>query len=260
MGKDVREDRYVIAVPLKGEVAKHYFNKTISNPAERDVPAFQKYWKFNEKTGEINGSSTYLTLRLARELGKDSFWIPSVSEARALDKAGKLKNGVYSDYGIAVFDDSEPNKKTAKTLIEQAKSMKLVLPLLVPFSSLDYQLDRESDFGIALSLSDAKGIISGEDAVKLLEQFDYKSNSSVCRLDRGRYGDWVANWDGLDDSYFNGRAGFVCGEAAHADLAEAHKKLVKRKYAQKSKEFEEQIKSLREQSERDEVEFAKQLV
>lgn len=245
-------ERYVVAFPFRGEIARECFEKTLVNPVERDVPAFQKYWKFNEETGEINGSSTCLALRLDKRLREDGLWIPSVPEARALDNMGRLKNRVYRDFGIAVFDDSAPNQKTAKALVGQAKSMKLPLPLLVPYKSLDYQLDKESDSGIAPSLFDAKWIISGEDAVKMLEKFNYVERTSVRWLGRDRNGDWVACLGSLGGSDDDGRVDFVCGEAARADLVEAHKKLIGRKYAQKALK-------LQEQKEKESAEFASSL-
>ena len=61
---DKIEKKVVVAFPFQGNIAKHYFDQTISNAEESKVEGFNGHWEFNDKTGLIEGSSTLLTLRL----------------------------------------------------------------------------------------------------------------------------------------------------------------------------------------------------
>ena len=51
IGKE--EDKVRFAFPLKGDVAKHYFDKS-PGAKRRDVEGFNRHWEYNPKTGKWN--------------------------------------------------------------------------------------------------------------------------------------------------------------------------------------------------------------
>jgi len=229
-----KKDKVVFAFLFKGEITKHYFDKTLANKEENKVDGSKRFWKYDPKKGLITGSSTILTLRLDEELRTDGLWIPTAEEAMFLDKNKKLPNNVYRDYGIVVFNDDNPNKDVAKRLIKEANKRVYQLPILVPFKAL-----KLIKTGTQISFNkDAEAIISGEEAKQYLEnEFGHKGESGVCRLYRGRNGDWGAYWNGLDYSDDVGRVDFVCGEATRPDLTTAYENLIKRQYDVQIKEL-----------------------
>ena len=203
------------AFPFKGEVARHYFDKTLANPDERDVEGFKGCWKYDSKTELIHGSSVFLTLRLDKVVRKEDLWIPTLEEARLLDKKGKLSNGVYRDFGVVVYSQGEPNQRVAKEIRSQTKRK---FPLIVPFSALDYRVDSEFPNGVAVFLSDNQDEIkSGKKAQEIFSNC-YTRDSGACRVSQDRDGDWGAGWLGLDGSGGDGRVDWMCGEATRSDL------------------------------------------
>lgn len=241
IGKSGR-DSYVYAVKPSLDVQKQFYEASISNPEDADIPVFQRYWKFNEEQG-IRGSSAFLALRLdQRALRPNGLWIPGLLEAKVLESQGKLENGLYRDNGITVYSDAQPNKEVAETLIPQAAELDLELPLVVPFRALDYAPTRENGLDISFAES-PKGIISGKEAQDKISSFYFKENFGVHGLGRFGYGCWVAHWDKLDDSCDGGRVDWVCGEATHEILEKAHPELSERKYGERIKELREEQKS-----------------
>ena len=230
-------DSIAFAFPLKGETAKHYFDKTLANPEERDICGFQEHWKYDDKSGLITGSSTFLALRMDEAVRSDGFRIPTPQEARQLDAEGRLSNGVYRDFGMAVYNDGNPNQEIAKEIISQAGERKL--PLIIPFNALAQRVDESFPQGLVITPSgDPKGIISGDEARQYInDNFNYKGNSGARGLGRVRDGRWVAYWDGLDFSNDGGRVDWLCGEATRADLETAHKAMSDRQYGGKIKEL-----------------------
>ena len=213
-----KKDKVVFAFLFKGEITKHYFDKTLANKEENKVDGSKRFWKYDPKKGLITGSSTILTLRLDEELRTDGLWIPTAEEAMFLDKNKKLPNNVYRDYGIVVFNDDNPNKDVAKRLIKEANKRVYQLPILVPFKAL-----KLIKTGTQISFNkDTEAIISGEEAKQYLEnEFDYKGESGACRLGRSGIGNWYADWNRLDISNGGGRVDFVCGEATAKNLETA---------------------------------------
>jgi hypothetical protein len=211
--------RYISTKPLKGDEAKAVYEE-VSGRIKKDfknAPVFKQYFQFNEQSEEINGSSTYLGILINNALSKNSLWIPTIQEAKQLDVSGKLSNGVYRDFGMAVYSEKSPNQEVAKRLIEEAKKRGRELPVLAPFKALDI-----IKTGVKISFKkDAEGIIFGEEAKQYLEQFNYKGNSGACGLCRDGDGDWDAIWDALDGSDSGGRVDFVCGEATAKNLEES---------------------------------------
>lgn len=212
-------ERFVYAKPLKGNFAKSVYNETRARAAKdfKNAPAFNGYWKFNEKTEEINGSSNFWVLMANKVLRKHGLWIPSFREAKALERKHLLKNGVYRDYGNAVYNSQNPNSEIAGGLVAQAKKRGLALPILLPFKALDIK-KANNRFGAKIVLTkEAEGLISGQEAVEALKEFNYRANAGARRLDRYDAG-WNADWYDLDGSDDAGRMDFVCGEATQKSL------------------------------------------
>jgi len=236
--KDLGEDRWAFAVPLQGEIAKHYFKQSISNPNHANVLGFQGYWNFKKELQQIRGSSTFLNLRLDTKMRPDGFWLPGFVDLRVLEEKGKLTSSVYRDVGVVVYNDGEPNQLIASNLIKQVKEDQL--PLLLPFRALDYKVDGECLNGIAIDLTqNQKGIIFGEEARKIIEKIDYPGNSGAGRVSRYRGGDWIANWARfIDYSDDHGLVDWMCAEGARADLVSAHTGMISRQYDSKIERLE----------------------
>jgi len=223
----VDKERVRFAFPFRGKIAKHYFDMALANPAERDLDGFNRHWKYNPKTGLIEGSSTLLTLRLSTKTRLDGIEVPTLEEGMLLDKKGKLTNGAYRDFGVVVYSNGEPNQKVAEEIISQTKRE---LPLVISFGALDYRVDADFPNAIAVFLAENQDEVrSGKKAEEILSK-GYKESSGVCRVFRYGDGVWGANWGGLDYSNDYGQVDWMCGEAMRADLKVAYKGVLERKY------------------------------
>lgn len=213
-------EKYVFSKPLQGDEAKEVY-KEVRGRVKKDfknAPVFNAHFQFNEQTGEINGSNTYYGILINEVLSETCLWLPTITQAKKLDALGRLSNGVYRDFGVAVYSNNNPNQKTAERLIKEANKRAWQLPILAPFKALGL-----IKTGIKITFKkDAEGIITGEEARQYLDkQFNYKGNTGACGLDRGRNGSWDADWDRLDYSDADGRVDFVCGEATAKNLESA---------------------------------------
>ena len=227
-------DKMRFAFPLKGEVAEHYFNQS-PGVKNRDLDGFDRYWEYDLESGLIIGSNTPLTLGLDEVVRPDGFSVPSVEEARVLDKEGKLTKGVYRVYGIVIFNGENPNSEIAQKIIEQAGDRKL--PFVIPFSAMTHQENRSLHYGISVSLTDtAEGLRSGRQAEEMLNSFDYKGNSGAQGVGRDSDGGWGACWGRFGSSSV-GRVDWLCGEATRAELSNAFKQLMERKYDKQIREL-----------------------
>lgn len=228
-------EKYVFAVSPSLEFKRRTFNATLANPAEKNLGVFNRYWKFNEQTGEIEGSNFYLGLRLDKAIRQEGLWVPGLPEARALDAKGKLTNGVYRDMGVVVYNDSSPNKDAAHSLITLSKRK---LPIIFSFRGLDYNINDKIDSGVEILVAEKqKGIISGGEAQEMLDKF-YRDDAGALRLRRYIDGSWYAFWYDLVGSNDSGRVGdWICGEAARTELKEAYDALDERKFGVKIEEL-----------------------
>ena len=244
------KDSYIYAVKPSLNVQRRFYEQSISNPADAAVPAFQRYWKFDEKEG-ITGSSTFLALRFdSGVLRPEGLWIPGLLEAKALESQGKLQNRVYRDCGIVVYSEGSPNKEIAEVLVPQARGLGFTLPLIVPYRALEPHAEGGE---IRPSFVEVpQGVIHGKKAEKEIGSLDYRENSGVHGLGRGTGGDWDADWDNLGDSDDDGRVDWVCGEAHRKILEQVHSKLSERQYG-------ERIKELRGQQKAESAKFRKSL-
>ena len=209
-------DEYIFARPFKGDEAREVY-KEVRGRVEKDFKnssMFGAYFKFNEQTGEINGVNTGYGILINDVLSQKGLWLPTIAQARKLDKLGKLSNGVWRRYGIAIYDKNDPNSEVAGRLTEEAEKKRWNLPVLAPFKTL-----KIIKTGARIGFSkDYDGIITGEQARELLKEFNYVGNSGAQGVDRGRDGSWGADWDDLDGSYECGRVDWICGKATQKNL------------------------------------------
>ncbi len=246
-----RRDSYVYAAKPSLDIMKQFYEQSISDPDNKNVNAFNEYWKFDENKG-IKGSSTLLALRFDKQaLRSNKLWIPGFLEAKVLCNQEEFGGGSYRDYGIIVYNYARPNKQVSKVLVPQAEELGLELPLIVPFRALDY-VDPNKTKGIKLSLLNSGiGIIQGKEAQNKINSLDhqrsfsltYKKNSGVQRLNHYLSGYWFSDWLSLNYSYYEGRVDWVCGEATREILEEAHSELSERKYGKGIRELREEQKS-----------------
>ena len=211
---------YTFAKPFRGNDAQEVYKAVkgrIARDFKDDAPKFNGYFEFNEETGEINGSSLYHGVLINDELRQVGLWFPTFVEGRQLDKAGKLSNGVYRDYGVIVYDETTPNSNVAKKLVAESKKKNWNLPVIAPFKSLT--LGNGAIIGFNQNTQD---LVTGDEAVQYLkDNFNYVGDSGVQRLYLGRNGYWDANLNGLVYSDDYGRVDWVCGEATQKNLESA---------------------------------------
>ena len=213
-------ERFVYARPLQGDFARQVYEE-VKRRVEKDfqgVQAFDPYFKFNEETGQINGSNIAYGILVNKALEEQGLWLPTIAQTKQLDAQGKLSEGVYRDLGIAVYSDDEPNRQVAQRIIQEVNKGEGKLPLLASIRNLGIEKRRDSQ-KINIILANEVGIISGEQAKQYLsEQFDYQGNSGACRVGRDGDGSWNADWYRLDNSNGDGRVDWLCDEATSADL------------------------------------------
>ena len=202
--------KYIFAKKFNGDDARDVYKAVLRRIAKdfKNAPVFGGYFKFNEETQEINGSDLYHGILINNELRASGLHLPSVTEGKSLDSAKKLSDGVYRDYGLVVYNGQNPNSNIAQRLIREAKKKEWKTPILaLSFDALKLKKDASILFS-----GDTKSILTGEEAQKYLdEQFNYKGNSGVLRLDRNSYGNWNANWNNLGNSNDNGRMAQLAG-------------------------------------------------
>jgi hypothetical protein len=193
----------------------------------------QSYWKFNETTGEINGSYLHKLILANEFLAEKGARTPTFYEGMQLDRKGKLTNGVYRDYGVCLYDEREPNSKTAEMLVKEAKKRGWELPVLAHPRSLKLS-SKGSD---VLFSDDTSLVIFGQEARDELKNFGYVGKSGVCGVDRYRGSGWLANWNDLGSSNDDGRVDWICREATRENF---DAELI----AEAEREYAEQIKVL----------------
>ncbi len=214
-------EKYSFARILDADEKRELYQE-VNEIVERDyenIPAFPAYWKFNEETGKINGSNLPILILANKILAKKNQRTLTFVEGIKLDKAKKLSNEVYRDFGLVVYSPGEPNKEIAELLVKEANRRNWELPVIAHPSALEIPSRKaNNNYRIDILFSDNDSlIISGEEAREVLKEF-YAHNSGVCRLDRGGLGFWDAGWDLLASSYADGRVDWIRGEATHENL------------------------------------------
>ena len=76
------KDSFVYSEPLRGDLARQVYDETrgIADKDYKNAPSFNGYWKFNDETKEINGSSTFLVLVADKVLSKQGLQIPQLRD------------------------------------------------------------------------------------------------------------------------------------------------------------------------------------
>ena len=242
-------EKYVFSRPLRGEEAKKVFDEVVARVKAdyEGVPAFNRYFQYNEETGEIQGSNVPYCILANQVLGKEGLWLPTIKEAKKLDKKGKLTNGVYRDYGVAVFSAENPNSEIVQRIIEQARDRGWNLPILAPYKSVEMAKSGDFPQGLAINLNDSPAIMFGEKARQYLEDsFDYEGNSGAQWVCRNTGGSWSAYWNWFVSSNSDGRVDWLCGEATRAELSDMVLDDVRKAGEREVKEVNQRIKSAKE--------------
>jgi len=222
------------AIPIVGNLAEKVFNYAsgrIKDDFSGDLMFKDRYFQLQEtKDGKIiTGSNPGLVILCNDGLQEEcELWLPTISQARILDEQGKLSNNVYRDYGVAVYNDSDPNQELAKHLIEQAKEKGFAnLPLL--FSNCDLTLEGQSGQFKPELIQSPIEILQGQEAEGVLKKM-YQGNLGARGVYRDDDGSWDADWNVPDDSNSDGRVDYACGEATRDELTEAYKEVAKNKF------------------------------
>jgi hypothetical protein len=218
----VDRDRVTFAFPFQGEIAKHYFDKTLEDHSERGVEGFSGHWEYNSKTGLIEGLNSNHLVRLSTKTSPDGIRVPTIQEAIILGQKGKLTNNGYRIFGIVVCSDKNPNQDVANEL---KKGFNGDLPLITSFRNLNYRLDDHFSNGIAITLSnDSQGIISGKEAIEYLvgNHFHLGNSAGACWVDLNGHGERGADWSRLDYSDRNGRVDWMVAEGPCTDIESAY--------------------------------------
>ena len=127
----------------------------------------------------------------------------TIAEGLALNEAGMLTPNVLIDFWIALYDGESPDTDIAQAMMAVAKSRGYTTPILASFASLGLASGGKR-YGVTPQLASENGLITGQEAVKLLEKFAYKGNSGVRRLSRCRDDVWNAGWDVDLDGFYGG--------------------------------------------------------
>jgi len=199
-----------------------------------------------------NGSLTYMNtlrgIRANRELMNQTqgkVWLPTIQEGFALHDAKLLPSGQLMDFGIALYNGENPDKQIAGKLMADAKKADYAVPIMASFKSLNLEQGGKR-YEVTPIFVSKEGLISGTDAVKILERFAGKGNSGVRRLLR-HLGSWDAYWDDLlDVAYDNCRVGRVSVVGTAKNLIELAENEVRAKYASNNKVTKKEITSLEE--------------
>ncbi len=181
--------------------------KRYGNPKE-----MQTHFEFNTQDGLIHGSELRTLILLNKYLAGRNARTLTFQEGMEEDRKGKLSNGVWRDFGVAVYSSSNPYKELAETLIGESNRRNWKLPLLVHPASLEL-----SDNGIGIYFAkdfSPELIVSGEQAREELKRFYWIADSGARRLTRGRDGSWSAYWVDVFDSGAVCRVDKVRGVAA----------------------------------------------
>ena len=155
--------------------------------------------------GSLINMSTLRGIVANNELMKDSHgerWLPTLEQGLALDNAGMFARGVLIDFGIVLYDGNTPDKEIAQKMMETARSRGYEMPVLASFTSLGLSNGGQR-YGVTPKLASENGLITGQEAVKVLEKF-YKGNSGVQRVGRDGYGNWSAYWIDCLDNFGEG--------------------------------------------------------
>jgi len=249
-----KKERYVFAVKPSKEVMKQFYEESLKDNDLRKRTEFGGCWYWGKKKGLngkeekdgddwIRGSSTYLALMFDKiVLREKGFWLPGPLEALVIKEQNKLKENEYMDLGIMVFGKDNPNISVAESLMNNADSMGLATPLMIPFRDLNYNPKPEINKLLKISMvSDYKGTIRGSAAISLL----YSNFNHIKHVDRGAIRIWIGNSYGihvgtLTESNENGTISWICGESDKETLITKYIQIIKKDKEDKIKKIEDE--------------------
>ena len=126
-------------------------------------------------------------------------WLPTIKEGIQLQAQGLFSFGVLIDFGLALYDNKNPDEEIAQVLSMTAKEKGYAAPVLASFKSLDLA-EGGKRYGVTPQIVSVDGLTFWDEAKELLDKNSfYKGNSGVRGLYRHWGGAWDALWyDGLD--------------------------------------------------------------
>lgn len=199
--------------------------------------------------GVLYNMSTLKGIVANREIMKQTqgqVWFPTIAEGLALHDAGLLPYGELMDFGIAVYNDKNPDKEIAQALTETAKERGYALPILAPLKALDLK-EGGKRYGFTPVIVSEDGLITGANATDTLKRF-IAGDSGVRGLGRNRYGSWDALWDdSLDLFSEHCRVGRVSAVGSEKNLRELVSSQIEQSYNAQRRNLAQQMQSLDEQ-------------
>ena len=146
-------------------------------------------------------------------------WLPTIKEGTELQRQNMLHSGVLIDFGLALYDDRNPDEEIAQSLSATAKAKNYAMPILASFKSLDLKMGG-AKYGVMPQIVSADGLYHGAEAESLLSDNSfYRENSGVRSLLRYRNGNLYANWSGVLVNFIEYcRVGRVSAEGSAQNL------------------------------------------
>lgn len=173
-------------------------------------------------------------------------WFPTIAEGLALHDAGLLPGGELMDFGIALYNEGNPDKEIAQALTQTAKQKGYALPVLASFRALDLTKGGKR-YGFTPAIVSEDGLITGEDATKTLEKFAFVGDSGVRRLYRDWGGCWSADWrEALDFFSAHCRVGRVSAEGSEKNLKDLVSSQIEQNFNSQRAGYREQISCLQD--------------
>jgi len=210
-----RIKKFILPEKLIGEEARQVYEQVLElRKKYPEVPGLERSWNFDDGKGVILGSNLPYLVLVNQVLAQKGKRTPTYDEAMQLDNLHLLINGVYREFGLAIYDESRPNEDLGKALVEEAKERGWDFPILIhPANVRIDDKTRQYKFRENPSLT-----VSGQEAEEDLNDFIYVGNSGVRRLIRYRHGLWDAYWDNPLDSISDGRVDWICAEGTRTSL------------------------------------------
>jgi hypothetical protein len=255
IGRSTKKGMNIYAVIASKEAMKQFYDESISDPEDANVPVFNEYWRFHD--GRISGGSVPLNLRFdVRALRPRGLWLPGI-EGMNLPQSNHCQI-----YGVDLYDGRGKNPEIAQRLVSQASDLGLELPLAIPFRALNYAHDADKVLGIDVSFSDPSCVISGYEAVMRLREFNSNNANKKSHQDQlwrdvsglgclfyhrsvdlgfDVFGGFFTNLENITDSEKSTGLDWICGEATKEELIEANRALYRRRNDSKMEEADRRL-------------------
>ena len=243
LGKGTKEGTFRYAEPFSGKDAQELVREAKGRIVSvfNNAQGLQGHLEYNPESEMIEGSSTNLGILLNSILAEKGKGLPTIREGIDLDKAGRLSNGVYRDWGVAVYSEGNPNANVAKVLMERGYQ----LPFLASFNDLRLRNANNAQGLEIFFVDEPKELIQGEEAEAFLRENNFYTNKTGARgVDRDWSGIRGADWNNFDDSNSDGRVDFVCAEGAREKLQARLNDQIDKEFNQKEATLKEQFAQL----------------